>query len=390
MAVAEIVTIGTELLLGEITDTNSKYIARFLRDIGVDLYRVITVGDNPARITATLQEALMRADIVITTGGLGPTVDDPTRQAVADVFNVPLVFKEELWQEILQRFQRFQREPTENNRRQAYIPAGARAVSNPVGTAPAFVFELGLKTIISLPGVPREMEYLMQNVVYDYLKERYKLQETVILAHVVHTIAKGESSIDEVVGELEKLRNPTVGLLAHPGQTDIRITAKAGSVAEARQMIAPVLAEIRNKLGDHIYGENDETLDGKVAELLSKAGKSLAIIEYGSESETLSKLRTHLPEKVTGEPLNVNLSDEGLQTLLQEYRSQHHADLALGIRLTRDTEKSQLTLDLLGEGINKQDNFYYGGPGGDSSRWAAAQALGYLRRELMEMGKEDA
>ena len=119
MAVCEIVTIGTELLLGEIQDTNSRFIARALRDIGIDLYRLTTVGDNLNRITATLQEALMRADIVITTGGLGPTVDDPTRQAVANVFNVRLVYQEELWQQILDRFSHYNRIPTENNKRQA-------------------------------------------------------------------------------------------------------------------------------------------------------------------------------------------------------------------------------------------------------------------------------
>ena len=149
MAVCEIVTIGTELLLGEIHDTNSRYIARALRDIGVDLYRLTTVGDNPQRITATLQEALMRADIVITTGGLGPTVDDPTRQAVANVFNVSLSYQEELWQQIIARFAHYNRVPTENNRRQAYIPANSIAIPNPVGTAPAFYVELGVKTMIS-------------------------------------------------------------------------------------------------------------------------------------------------------------------------------------------------------------------------------------------------
>ena len=161
MAVAEIVTIGTELLLGEIQDTNSKYIARVLRDIGVDLYRLTTVGDNIQRITATLQEALMRADIVITTGGLGPTVDDPTRQAVANVFNLPLVYHEELWEQILERFTRNNRKPTENNRRQAYVPQNSRIITNKVGTAPAFAFEWARKPL-SLPGVPREMEHLIQ------------------------------------------------------------------------------------------------------------------------------------------------------------------------------------------------------------------------------------
>lgn len=165
MAVAEIVTIGTELLLGEIQDTNSRYIARALRDIGIDLYRLTTVGDNIKRITATLQEALMRADVVITTGGLGPTVDDPTRQAVADTFNVDLVYKQELWDQILERFSFYNRTPTENNKRQAYIPANAIAIRNDVGTAPAFAVELGVKTLIALPGVPREMEHIMNTFV---------------------------------------------------------------------------------------------------------------------------------------------------------------------------------------------------------------------------------
>ena len=227
MAVAEIVTIGTELLLGEIQDTNSRYIARTLRDIGVDLYRLTTVGDNIQRITFTLTEALMRADVVITTGGLGPTVDDPTRQAVADVFNVPLVYREDLWEQILDRFKFYQRTPTENNKRQAYIPANAIAIPNRVGTAPAFSVELGVKTIISLPGVPREMEHLMKNYVIAYLKDRYNLKDKIILPWVIHTVSMGESSIDEIIGDMEKLSNPTVGLLAHPGQTDVQCDCKS-------------------------------------------------------------------------------------------------------------------------------------------------------------------
>ena len=139
MAVAEIVTIGTELLLGEIQDTNSRYIARALRDIGIDLYRLTTVGDNIKRITATLQEALMRADVVITTGGLGPTVDDPTRQAVADTFNVDLVYKQELWDQILERFSFYNRTPTENNKTPPHMLRGWLCVTLCwVGTAAAF------------------------------------------------------------------------------------------------------------------------------------------------------------------------------------------------------------------------------------------------------------
>jgi molybdenum cofactor synthesis domain-containing protein len=132
MAVAEIITIGTEILLGEIVDTNARFIARVLRDIGVDLYRKTTVGDNSIRISQAVQQAMERSDFIITSGGLGPTVDDPTREALASSVGLSLEFRPELWDQIVERFQRFGRPPTENNKRQAYIPAGAIAVENPV------------------------------------------------------------------------------------------------------------------------------------------------------------------------------------------------------------------------------------------------------------------
>ena len=384
MAVAEIVTIGTELLLGEIQDTNSRYIARFLRDIGVDLYRLSTVGDNVQRITATLQEALMRADIVITTGGLGPTVDDPTRQAVAKTFNVPLEFHEELWEQILERYKQYGQKPTENNKRQAYIPANSIPIPNPVGTAPAFAYELGTKVVISLPGVPREMEYLIEHFVRDYLKRRYGLQETVIKPWVIHTISKGESNIDEIIGDLEELSNPTVGLLAHPGQTDIRVTAKAGSLAEAERMMAPVLQRIREQLGKYIYGENETTLEEAVGRLIAEHNVSVEIIEVGTKGEILSKLKSQVPDLANGEFIDSYVSNETLKTLLKESQAQQNADLALGVRLVSNGDKQDLLLVLRGEEIIKEGERSYGGPPGDGQIWAVNSALDYLRRYLIE------
>src|SRR5210317_331623 len=151
MPTAEIITIGTELLLGETIDTNTRYIARALRDEGVDLYRTSTIGDNPERIAEIVREGLQRAEIIITTGGLGPTVDDPTREAVALAMDVKTEFKPELWEQIQERFQRHGRTPTENNKRQAYIPEGAVPIENSVGTAPAFIGETKKHAIISLP-----------------------------------------------------------------------------------------------------------------------------------------------------------------------------------------------------------------------------------------------
>ncbi len=226
MPSAEIITIGTELLLGEIVDTNSAYLARKLRDIGVDVFRTSTVGDNPARISEILRETIARTPIVITTGGLGPTVDDPTREAVAQAMDMPIEFRPELWEQIVNRLEKFGRTPTENQKRQAYIPKGALSIQNPVGTAPAFIIEQNQTTIISLPGVPREMEYLTENTVLPYLRGRYQLTGT-IKTRVLHVAGLGESQIDEWIGDLELLGNPTVGLSAHPGLVDIRITAKA-------------------------------------------------------------------------------------------------------------------------------------------------------------------
>ena len=385
MAIAEIVTIGTELLLGEIQDTNSRYIARVLRDIGVDIYRLTTVGDNQQRITQTIQEALMRSDIVITTGGLGPTVDDPTRLALAKVFNVELEYKEELWQEILERFKRYGRTPTENNKRQAYIPAGAVAISNPVGTAPAFAFELGTKTTISLPGVPREMENLIQNYVVDYLKRRYGLQEEVILAHVIHTISMGESSIDEIIGTLEILNNPTVGLLAHPGQTDIRVTAKAKSKAEATTMMVPILEEIRQKLGKYIYGENDMTIDKAVAELIASLDQQVVIIESGTSGSIYDSLKALVPAHVSGEKLDSEFSDETIKTMMQEYQSKQGADIVLGVSLSSEEEKQNLMLSLLYQEEFKDGRRSYGGPPGDGRLWAVNSAMDMLRRKLLSI-----
>src|SRR5512147_2482473 len=178
MPTAEIITIGTEILLGEIVDTNAPYLARKLRDVGIDIFRKTSVGDNARRIAVAIQEALQRSDIVITTGGLGPTVDDPTREAVAMAMEVEVEFRPELWDQIQARFMRYGRKPTENNKRQAYVPKGAIAVENRVGTAPSFIIESGGRCIFSLPGVPREMEFLLEHAVIPYLQEHFHLHGT--------------------------------------------------------------------------------------------------------------------------------------------------------------------------------------------------------------------
>jgi nicotinamide-nucleotide amidase len=275
---AEIVTTGTELLLGVITDTNSTYIARQFRDIGLDLYYITSAGDNQERVARVLDTALSRSDVIITTGGLGPTVDDITREAVAQVTGRDLVYDEGLIRSIEAFFQQRGYTMSENNRRQARIPQGAIPIENPVGTAPCFIVEDPRGIIISLPGVPREMKYLMEHTVLPYLREKLDLGQ-IIKARTLHTCGIGESSLDHQIADLETSTNPTIGLSAHPGQSDIRITAKANSEAEADAMIAEMEARIRQRVDSVIYGVDDETLQSVVIRLLRERGLSIAVAE---------------------------------------------------------------------------------------------------------------
>jgi nicotinamide-nucleotide amidase len=288
---AEIVMIGTELLLGEIVDTNATKLARMLRDIGLDLYYKTTVGDNVARITAVLNLALDRSPIVITSGGLGPTVDDMTRQAVANATGRKLVYSQELERQIAARFRKLGRAMADNNKRQAYIPEGALPLPNPVGTAPCFLSEdvRGRGFIVSLPGVPRELEYMMTNSVVPLLVERMGGAKA-IRTRVLRTCAVGESDIDRAIGDLMTLANPTVGLAAHPGQTDVRITAKADTEAGAEALIAPVEADLRRRLGIAVYGLDQETVPEVVGRVLADRGLKLSVVDTLTEGQVVREL----------------------------------------------------------------------------------------------------
>ncbi len=277
---AEIIAIGTELLLGEITDTNSVYLARQLRDIGVNLYLMTTVGDNLARISSAISTALDRAEIVITSGGLGPTVDDMTRQAVADAMDVPLVFHQSLYDVIAERFRGFGSAMTANNRQQAYLPEAAVLIENPVGTAPSFIVESPRGVVISLPGVPREMKYLMSQSVLPYLLRKYQLG--VIVARTLRTAGIGESALDDQIGaQLLSEGNPSVGLAAHHGAVDIRITAKAADRDSALQLLDEMQAKLKARVGEHIFGADSDTLEEVVWRQLARRQQTVHVVEAG-------------------------------------------------------------------------------------------------------------
>ncbi|MBN8634171.1 MAG: competence/damage-inducible protein A [Anaerolineae bacterium] len=279
---AEIIAIGTEILLGEITDTNSVFLARGLRDIGINLYYMTSVGDNEVRIANSIRLALSRADVVITCGGLGPTIDDMTRQGVAAATDRGLTFQQHLLEQIAARFGTFRVQMTENNKRQAYVPDDAIIIENPVGTAPSFVVEVGDKCVISLPGVPREMKFLFTEKVVPYLRERYGLTSEIIKARLLKVAGIGESQLGEMIGtELQQASNPTVGLAAHSGQIDVRITAKATTEFEADQMIGEVEAQLRALIGSYVFGVDKDTIESALVNQLRADASGIAVTEVG-------------------------------------------------------------------------------------------------------------
>ena len=234
---AEIVAIGSELLLGQIVDTNSAWIAQRFADNGIDLMYVSTVGDSRTRMRDTLKRAHGRSQVVITTGGIGPTRDDLTREIVAEVMGRRVVVDEESLLELEERFRKRGFILTKNNERQAEIPEGAGIFRNPNGTAPAFFVEDDGGVIISLPGVPFEMKWLIDNEVLPYIKTKFNVTD-VIQYRVLKVADLGESNVDHLIGHLiSDSSNPGVGTMAHPGQVDVRIAARAGSEAEADALI---------------------------------------------------------------------------------------------------------------------------------------------------------
>ena len=289
----EIVAVGTELLLGQIVDTNSAYIARLLTTVGLDVHFKCTVGDNLERLKATLQTALHRADVVITTGGIGPTLDDLTRDAVAEVTGRPLVFQPNLFAQIQGFFLRLGRPVGENNRRQAFIPEGAIPIENPVGTAPGFILEQSGRAIISVPGVPHEMRHFMDHSVMPYLRAKLGISD-VIVSRVLKIFGIGESLVDERLADLiERGQNPTIGLLAHTqiGEVHVRLTAKATSEEAARALNFTLEGAVRERLGDFIFGADEETYEGVLGARLLKSGLRVAVAETAIGSSVIQALK---------------------------------------------------------------------------------------------------
>ena len=277
---AEVIAIGSELLLGQIVDTNSVFIAKILAENGIELVHTITVGDDLERMVKTIKDATARSQIIITTGGIGPTEDDLTRQAIAEVAGSPLAFQPRLMEQIEALFKRRGFKMTENNRIQAYIPEKAIAIENPKGTAPGFIVEGDGWVTVSLPGVPFEMEFLMENTVIPYLRKKFEIKNQILRYKVLRACGLGESALGLQIKDLmRESKNPTVGTLASLGDIRIRIAAKADDPKEAFELIAKMEAEIRRRLENVIYGVDNETLHGNVAKMVEGSGLRLSVAE---------------------------------------------------------------------------------------------------------------
>ena len=413
MANAEIVSIGSELLLGQIVDTNAAWMAQRLTDHGVNLFYKTVVGDNPARMNEVIDRALERSDIVITGGGLGPTKDDLTREIIAQVTGRELVLDRHLMEQIEHRFRRRGMIMTANNEKQAYIPKGAITVENPNGTAPSFVVEDSRGVIFALPGVPFEMKWLFDNEVVPYLTKRFSLSE-VITYRVLKVAEIGESSVDDRIGHLiADSSNPTVGVLAHPGQVDVRIAAKAASVDEAMRLIAPVDEEVRRLLGRHVFAVDGETIEDAVGKLMREKDVSIAVYEdvtsglvaerirqAGAEhfvegviSNSLGSIRRVLAysrqadevEELLNDP--VSLTDE----LAGAIRSQAGSDLGLALHAVPDPDErienlaaGQTFVSVTdGEGF-KNRAYSFGGRGRPDRTRMSFNAVELLRKALLE------
>ena len=376
MTSAEIITIGTEILLGEIVDTNTRYLARNLRGLGVDLYRTITIGDNEERIASAIRESMERADIVITTGGLGPTIDDPTREAVAKAAGVETEFREDLWEQVVETIARYGRKPSENQKRQAYVPKGALGIRNPVGTAPCFIVETERNAVVSLPGVPNEMEHVLHESIIPYLQKRFNLNE-VIKVRVLHCSGLGEGMIDEKIADLEMLSNPTVGLAAHTGVVDVRIAAKAKSESEANAMIAEIESQVRERLGAVVFGADEDKLEEVVLDLIARRGWTLTAIESGLDGLLARTLRN--PHTASFP----NLTSDTLMQALRAARTDSQADLALGISVYPDERAAEMAM--ISPHGEKTHRITYGGPPRSLPRWAMNLALNWLRMTAEEI-----
>jgi nicotinamide-nucleotide amidase len=417
---AEIITVGTELLLGQIADTNSAWIAQKLASVGVNVFYRTAVGDNPKRMEDAFGRALKRSHVAIVTGGIGPTEDDRTREIASAVTGRKLEVDPGLLQQITERFRRRGFIMSSNNEKQAQIPSGAIPVENPNGTAPAFIVEHGGSVLICLPGVPFEMKYLFEHRVIPYLRETFDLRGALIKTRVLKTCGLGESAVDKQISDLmAQGSNPTVGVLAHPGQVDIRIAAKGTDEAVIDRMLDEIDGVISGRLGIHVFGRDGQSIEDVVGLLVRKAEVTIVSVENITGGLVSQKLLSACGERfLEGAVINTGASVKRLlkacsKKALNEFQTetdalpdhrtlscllaeaqtrQSGADVGLGVMCFPEPDQTMFNLTpgksfiVVYDGKEfKEHKLRFGGHGGPDQVRASIYALDALRRYLIDL-----
>ena len=291
--IAELIAVGTELLLGNIANTDGQFLSEKLSAMGITVHHHTVVGDNPVRLAEALETARKRADIIITTGGLGPTYDDLTKQTICKTFGKELELHEDILEEIRTWFQtKLGKVMPENNVQQALLPVGCTVFDNPVGTAPGCAFEENGVHVLMLPGPPFECKYMFENRAAQYLE---RFTNGVIVSHEIKIFGMGESSVEEALREpMTQLTNPTLAPYAKLNECMVRATAKAETREKAEELLRPLVEQVRGTLGDVIYGIDVESLEEVVSGLLRERGLTLSAAE-SCTGGLIAKRMTDLP-----------------------------------------------------------------------------------------------
>jgi nicotinamide-nucleotide amidase len=409
---AEILGVGTEILLGQIANTNAQWMSQRLAEIGVDVLHHQVVGDNVPRIAEALALAASRADVVLVTGGLGPTGDDVTREAVAAAAGVGLVRTPEIEEYLREKFRRMQRVMPESNLVQADVPEGARYLLPERGTAPGLVLELaGGTRVYAVPGVPAEMREMMEGTILPEL--RSIAGPAGIVSRVLKVVGIPEASVGELLDDLfRSSSNPTVAYLASAGEVRVRLTAKASSLEEASVLIEPVERQVRERLGDRVFGTDDEELEEVLGRLLLERGLSVAVAESVTGGGLTSRI-VHVPDssryflggivaysaEAKAELLGVSketlegpgmVSEACAVEMARGVRAAFGADIGVATTGVAGPEPleghppGEVWVAVSGSGREETGRFVAPGDRDQVRRWAEQTALDLARRALLE------
>jgi len=274
---AEIMSIGTELLLGEIVDTNAPYLASQLPALGIDVYYLHQVGDNTERLIEVMARAWKRSDLILCTGGLGPTEDDRTRAVIAEMLGEQMTIDPDLEHELRDFFGNRGVNMPENNLKQAMLIPSSAAIPNPRGTAPGWWVEKDGKILAAMPGPPRELHHMWENEVRPRLRQRVK--GVILVSRTLKVVGISEGAVDEMAGDFLAASNPTIGVYAKPDGIHVRIAAKAEDEASARRLVEPVERELRQRFGENLWGSDEESMQEHIGQVLSGKGMTLATME---------------------------------------------------------------------------------------------------------------